>query len=477
MAWRSNTTLGLNLSSATSSFFGAMLNNIVEAGRNGIFSTKDFKDALAQSGTLIYQDKKALLTLGILSKIDLMIDNLDNERATTLSYSNLQKALTTDNLYVLLRNADKMAQYITANAVLRNYMVDSTNNKLLKISDVAKAKLITNNMAFDEYYNFLTANSKFKEAKELEKQLESEINKLKEKESIYAKNIEYDGDYKDFTEEIKNEIRPIIKKANKQVIGNASRDDVSQLKTTILGTMLLQFKNWMPQLVMQRFGNAEMDNDTYLLNWGKYNTFVHMLQNDALMMIKSLKGDLNIISYNNIYTKYADMLEEHIANGGTEQNFISFADFKQLYINNIKSTFKELAMVIAFFSLIASLGLMFRGGDDDEPLEGWQRYTLRLLNKIQNEISFYFLPSSYIELFKNPIPAINTLDDLTKFIAHSSGETFNQIQNVITKDEEKDLKRYKPSKYFFKLFPITKEMIMWNAIIDEEFRKEYNVQI
>lgn len=469
MALRSNITLGLNVTSATSTLFGGMSNFFVESSRNGIFNKKDYTSSYALAAKLPFKNKEALLSFGLVNHIDPLIDNLEEYRTNLLSFSKLDSIVSTESLYVLLRNADKATQFTTAIAVLKNYAIE--DGKLIKLSDKIKQQL-----NYEQLYSTYGNNSEFEKLSELDKQYQKSLEEAKLTDSIYANNIKADGNYTEFTDDIKNQIRPIIKKVNKQILGNASHDDVTLAKMTILGQLALQFKNWMPQLIAQRFGSAEMDSDTLALNWGKYRVLGNLLQKDALQMISGVLGKMNSSTFTRLEEEYNKKLQDYIENNGDPNDFITFTEFKDLYINSIKSTLQEILIIVSLMSLIAALGIMFKDSDDDS-LSGPQKYTLRILNKIQNELSFYINPMSLTELVNKPIPVISVLTDSMQFLKHLSKEGINQTQDLFTGTEEKDLNNAKPLKYFFKLFPVSKEMITWMAIIDDDFRKEWDIKI
>ena len=193
-----------------------------------------------------------------------------------------------------------------------------------------------------------------------------------------------------------------------------------------------------------------------------------------LSLIKSTMGTLNDSSYDKIVEKYNDLLQTHIDNGGTKDSFIPLSEFKELYINNLRSALKEVLMMASMTILAYTLTMAW---DDDDKLNAAQKYTLLLLNRANNELTFYINPKSATELLKSPFPVISTLTDLQSFASHLNKETFNQVQQLATGDEEEDLKKAKPSKYLFKLFPITKEMMNWGALLDDDFRKEFNINL
>lgn len=461
MAWRSVTTLGLNVLSASSALFGGFSNILLESNRNGIFNKSDVNKALSSIGKLIFKDKVALDVFNQLREIDPLIDNLDIERINKLSTSKIDRELTQEKLYVLMRSADKFIQYTVGHAVLNNYFINE-NNELVNITDFVKSKL-----DYETQFNKFIVSKEYSKIKELDKLVDKQVLELKS-QSLLNKPVS-------LSEDNKSKLRTLIRKLSTKVIGNASQEDISNAKTSVLGSIAMQFKSWIPRLATERFGNAEIDPVTNKLNWGKYLTTASLLSKDLLSLTTSAFGQLNEASVEKMTKKYNELLNEYVLNGGTEESFITFSEFQRQYLANIRSTLKEIILIISLMSLIASLHLAW--DDDDESLTGYQRLTLNMLSKFENELTFFWNPSSASDLLNKPFPVIQTLTDVQKFASHISKELFNQSQEIITGDEEDDLRRAKPMKYFFKLFPVTKEMLNWAAIADEDFRKNWDIKL
>lgn len=465
MAWRSMTSLGLNTTSAVVTGLGGGFNMFLEANKNGIYNKTDITKAMATLTQTTFRESKAMRVLKMLQSIDPIMDDLNEHRINQLSLTKFDQIVTSDNLFVMMRNVDKATQFVSGMAVMNNYMIK--DGKLVTIADYVKS---LNN--FDSEFKRLAQAKEWNNLQKLEEKVKSDIEDLKNSESIVAKELA--GEDSGITEEMQRELRPVLQKYSKQILGNMSRDDVAQYKDTILGQLAGQFRGWMPRLAMQRFGGAEIDNVTGKLSWGKYLTLTELLNKDLVKTIQSMFGQLNESSYDRILMKYNDLLQTHIDNGGTKDDFIPLSEFKELYINNLRSSLKEILMMSTMSVMIYALGAAW---DDDDKLNAAQRYTLLLLNRANNELTFYINPKSATDLLKSPIPLISTLTDIQSFGSHFSKETFNQAQQLVTGDEEEDLKRAKPVKYLFKLFPITKEMMNWGALLDDDFRKEFNVNL
>jgi len=468
MTWRSMTTLGLNSTSAIVTGIGGNLNMFLEAGRNGVYNAKDASTAMATLSQTLFREPKAMRVLKMLQAIDPIIDDLNNHRINNLSLTKFDKIVTSDNLMIMLREVDKSTQFVSGMAVMNNYMVK--DGTLYKISDYVKTE-----MDYDTKFKQFAENREWDKLNQFEKELEKRVEELKKTDSVVSKELK--GEESGITEEMQIKLRPILQKYSKQILGNASRDDVAQYKDTILGQVAGQFKSWMPRLVLQRWGGAEIDNVSGQLNWGKYMTAVSLLSRDLSKTIQGFigaYGNLNDVTYDAIVKKYNELLQKHIDNGGTKGDFITLSEFKNVYVANIRSTLKEILIMVAMTTMVYSL---MAAWDDDDKLNAAQRYTLLLLNRANSELTFFINPKSATDLVKSPVPLVSVLTDVQAFASNLSKESFNQAQEVFTGDESKDLKKAQPTKYFLKLFPITKEFLNWSALLDDDFRKDFNINL
>jgi hypothetical protein len=50
------------------------------------------------------------------------------------------------------------------------------------------------------------------------------------------------------------------------------------------------------------------------------------------------------------------------------------------------------------------------------------------------------------------------------------------VYGRVSGDEER-VEKEKPGKYFYRLFPVSKEVLLLMASFDEEFRKEYGIRL
>lgn len=451
-AWMSNKTLGLNVTSAASNLFGGTVNGYLQAVKGNMFTQSDWM------GSVTDLTMNSDIASAFIELIDPLMDNRTNIKINNLSVSNAKKIFNTDHLYSMMRGTDKMVQFPVAISILKNYMIDD-NGELVKISDFARNEI--------GYANSLNLSAS--ELKEKDELLKKKIEELKENKSIY-KTAKVSNDKLDtkLTEEHVAELRRIIRKVNKNILGNTSSDDVYLAKLNLLGSFAMQFRSWMPQLITERFGDANVDSDLDTLTYGKTRNFVwHMLSTNALTLTKELIFGFGDATLDRMKEKYQDLKKRHEESGG--EDFVSFEEFREMYIGNLKSQLRELQIILSMTGLLLSLAGI---PPEDRDKVGIYKVAMRALHKFDNELTFFYNPQSATELINKPFPVVTLLTDALSLIKHSFGEGFYYVAG-----DEEDIENTRPMKYAFKLLPILKEGADWYSALNDDFRKEHDIKI
>ena len=92
--------------------------------------------------------------------------------------------------------------------------------------------------------------------------------------------------------------------------------------------------------------------------------------------------------------------------------------------------------------------------------------------KYYNEFAFYYNPIEFTRLVKSPLPVVSLAEDMFRFIGNVTKEAGGQL----TGDREWT-ESAKPLKYFTKMVPVAKEIMILTATFDEDFRKDWDIRI
>ena len=449
-------TLALNPLSGTANFVGGTGNAFFQASKGILFNTGDWASSIYDL------TKRDQIAWGLLGISDVLLEDQKDSKLNKLSVSRVINANTIDKAFVLMRASDKAVQYPVAIALMKNNMVDEKGN-IVDIQTYVKAKYNYN----EEYYKIEDESLR----NSIRKKIEDEVTQLKNTKSIYktAKivndKIEIPG--VDLNSEAWGRFRLKIKKVNKNVLGNSSRDDINKIKTNMIGSMAMQFRSWMPQMVQDRFGKLKYDQDLEVHTMGRFNLWVtELFSKRAISLLSGIVSASGNSMIQAAREKYLILKAEAISKG--EKFTITEGEFVDLYIGNIRAMYRE------FLTILGIGALMFTalsGDDDDEEDNGWRTYAGRAMRKYFDEFSFFFIPSSWTNLINAPLPITGLAEDFGKFI----GATFEQTYGFILNDED-ILEDAKPAKYLAKMAPIFKEGIQMRAIFDDDFRKDWDIR-
>lgn len=458
MHYYSMNVLALNPISGTASLFGGTVNAAFIASKRAYFDDKDW------AGGMIDFGRKDELSHAFLDFVSPELEDTTYRRARQLSVSQAVQKINAEDLFTFQRYSDKLVIKPVALAMFRSHMLDE-NNKIVYIPDYVKSK---NN--YENFYNLSSV-----ERKQVQDKMNKEIEELKKTKSLKAvSKIENDKFVIEGLDRNSDEItkfRAKIRKVNKTIIGNSTQEDINNVRIGILGQAFMQFRSWIPDMVTERFGDLSYDGELETYTYGKMRTFVkHLLDKRALPLIAELAIGFGENTIEKAKERYKEMVQRKQQEGDIDfPNRMSESQFIDMYIGNLRSSMRELLLILSFLVILAYLG----GGDDDEKRKktGSEKFVNRLLDKYFNELAFFYSPSETKQLIKSPLPLLGFLDNLTNFFKHS----FGQSMGFVLSDEEAMKESY-PAKYFLKAFPIAKVGVDVGGLFDDEFRKEFGIK-
>jgi hypothetical protein len=131
----------------------------------------------------------------------------------------------------------------------------------------------------------------------------------------------------------------------------------------------------------------------------------------------------------------------------TEDEFIALVN------QNMKNQAVDLIILLSLMSLLAGLKALAPDDDEDPVVRNQYKYLLKATDKLTDELSYFYDPSSPFNLIsKGAFPSLSLLENYSKFITNFAKENFG----IITGDEEMQ-DDAKPIKYLMKSFPISSQ--------------------
>lgn len=454
--WYGFKTLALNPLSGTSNFVGGTGNALFLAQKGIFFNTKDWAKAMYLS----VSDKT--------SKSAVRWANIYQEDAKShvineLALNSLSKTVSMDHGYAIQRYTDMAVETPIAVAMMLNHMV--VDGKIVDINKYVKDK-----------YNYSTTFYDLSKAdrNSVMQKIDQEVEELKNNNSLLKTGVlDTDGKFTlseiDKASETMEAFRSKIKGVIKKAIGNTSHEDISLIRTSLLGMSLMQFRSWIPAMVEERFGGFKYipELDTHTL--GKTNLlFSEIFSKRMPQLAKAIITGLGDNAIKSAEAKYFDMQRKAFEKG---QDFnITKTEFTDLYIGNLRSQMMEMGTLLGFAAAVFSA--TGGGSSNDKDFNGVKKYMNRALKRYYNEFSFYYLPTSFTELIKSPIPMIGLAEDVSRFTTAFAKTGYGEITG-----NEKMVKDANAPKYFVKMIPVAKEIMMLISAHDDDFRKEWGVKI
>lgn len=454
--------LGVNLATAVTNYLGGKTNAYMLAGKH--FTKADFTRASMQLAASKFHTEEGKVYAGLLNYFLPLTEDRTREIVRDQSVSAAVRFLSSDHLFYLMRTSDKMVQYPAAISFFDNTMIE--NGKLVNIREYVKAQ-----KGYSNIYQLGVT-----EQKALRTAIEDEIDNLKKSRSlpkiakIQADKITIEGI--DRSSATVAALRNRIGQFAKDALGNMSEDDISQYRMTLLGQSFMMFKNWIPRMADVRFGEFRYQHGTESYEWGRismlFNALKHGILTGATASLKTLVGSNDGLV--EIARRVYQQKKAQVMATGEVFN-MSEADFIDMYVKGIRTQLKEVGIMLGMVGT-----LMFAKAevpDDDDRTKGFFKWLVRMIDKLTDELSFFMNPLSFTAIANGSVfPSVQVLTDIVVLMRNLSFEGY-----YVAIGDEKAAENNKVLKYLYKTFPVSKELLMYTAIFNEEIAKEYGISI
>lgn len=459
-------TLGLNFFTSVAQLFGGTINTLINQGR--YFDKKDVLESELEfvSGRFWASDENKKMA-GLLSHVHAYAEDRTGQQMRNLSVSAAVKYLSSDHLFILQRGSDSWVNGIIGMSMIKNTIV--VNGKLVNAREFAKKELGHSNKYATNYAD----------AKKLEAAIDARVEELKAGPTSLLKVAQIVDDKIvipgiDRTSETMMDLRQSTLEVIKDALGNTGTEDLSLYKRSIMWKSFFMFKNWIPRMADVRFQSLKFAPGTDKYEWGRMRMLGSALKHNALGVTKSLLTSLgsNEQSIIDAAQKAYKEKQAHFASQ-REEFTLSEAEFIDSYIKGVRTQFKELVLAIGMIGLVIAARANAPDNDESAEIKGGYKWALRGLDKLQDELSFFYNPISFTSIVNGSVfPAVSLLVDVQKFF----GATFMEMWYHITGDDE-GVEKNKVAKHVFKIMPITKELLTYLAIFNDDMAKEYGIRL
>jgi hypothetical protein len=455
--------LGLNITTALSNLVGGTANAVINSEK--YFTKAEFLNKVRIFPGMMKAGKDGELYARLIDYFMPLVENTDRIKIEQLNSTKLGEYMTSDILFALQRGSDKMVTYPMLLAMLENTAV--VDGKLVNIIDYVR----TQNGYLSRF------NMKPEERNALLSKIDQEIAKMKEKSVIKTAKIIDNKLVIDGVE--RNDpsvaaLRSKIQALGRKVMGSASTEDIAQYRMTLLGQTFMMFKNWIPNLALVRFGGLK-ENAKGDWEYGRLRLMYKMIADNGFKAFKTLRDVMQLNPEGVAYMReiYRKKLDEFVAQNNDEEEFLSEEEFMELYTQGIKMAVTEVKFWIAMAGIVTGAGYAIDTDDPDDEMRGVKKFALRSLDKMKDELAFFFDPRSFTDIANgNIFPALGTVTDGMKFFSHWGKQSAGYLFGNEEWEEEA-----KPLKYMFKTMPITKEMLTYIAIFNQDLADDMGIRM
>lgn len=422
----------------------------------------------------LFKGKEGNIEKGIMDYFLPFTENRARLNAERMSLDKIQRFSFSDFLMAPIRKTDILMQMSTSLSMLQNTIV--IDGQLVNAREY-----LLNRPEFKERY---TTHAKTG-LREIERDFEKRVKELVAEKGVIklAKFnekglLEIEGI--DRNSETVHKLRLKMLNEIKLVTGNLSEENKIDADRNILLKSMMMFKRWIPPLAANRFGGLQKKIDTNEYEMGRMRVVWNVIFNGDGGGIKGvLKGierlrDMvtgnaeGIKALGEYYQKTAESYKNRTGND-LEMTPEEFYDMTRLAITQQA---KELGVLLTMLAAFMTLRTAAPPKDDDSENKNIYRMTLKMLDKLKNEISFYYNPMSLQQISTGSwLPSLGILTDGIKF----TNNIFKQGVGVMLGDEDMQ-KSAHPTKTFFQMFPIGGQIIRtWIPLVSPETAKDLGV--
>ena len=438
-------TLGLNPISALSNSLGGSFQSFINAGK--YFTKTDFvRNEFMMAAKMNGVDSKKYV--GALQYFQPLTENYNSIIAKKLSLSKFSQEGVQDFLMILMRTGDQYIQSINFFSYLENSIVQ--DGKVFNVREYLKKQ--------PEFENMFTGTAE--ERSELKDKFEQEVKRLIE-EKGFMKLAKVEGNELvveglDRKSDSVIELRRKVQSITKDALGNLSEDDIRKINLNIYGKSFMVFKNWIPRLIDVRFGNLKYNSATEAYEWGRTRNMFRLLTDDFVGSIDSLISSLGgndqkfVDQMKKLYeAKKADYERD---TGKTLR--MTQGEFVELVNANVRNQMTDFMFYLTLSALIIGAKAVEPGDDDDKATKNRYKYMLRVMDKVRDEVAYFYNPTSFLSLTTSGIfPAISYLENFRKIFVNFGTEMY-----ALGVGDEELAKKTQVVKYLLKGFPIASQV-------------------
>ena len=428
--------LAIAIVPGTAAYLAAKANAYFEGAKGLHYTNKQLNK------THVLYAKQTDVYRAVVNDFQIWQDDVTHRHANNLSASKLTKHVTMDKLYYPYRIADEMIDNNILVAMMQNYGVDA-NGMPKKLDTLPEG-----------------SKSIFELAQE-----------SIQKGDALSYGALSDQGYRKF--------RGIAQYVAGSIKGQVSDQDINAVQTTLIGNVIMQFKNWMPRMVRERVGPFRYNHRADTYEMGRYSVIAgeaFQIEEGIMNTVKSalvsgVKLSVEAVTFGVGYNMQPNealakkLLKQFKENNPDDPKIqeLTYNEFLTMRTRQIRAAATELRGILLLAASLLILGLK---GDDEEKFYTKYWVTRKLyssLSRTAMELGFLLNPNDLTTFMKGTIPMASLFTDTLKALNNTQDEFFDEVTG------RKDSRDKTPWGYYSLPFlPGYKQVSRWIEVYEQD---------
>jgi hypothetical protein len=457
--------VGLSPLISIANTFGFNFQTLITAG-NKLRYREFFKNL----GSVVSGAGMTTTDIGLLDLIVPLNEDIAKEKQRELAYKQgyikwLSTWTFTDVMMSTNSFPEKRLQLATAKTLNENSMV--VDGKIVNIRQYVKAQ---------DRGRYKTKNQA--ERKAIEDSYEERVAKLKAEKALdKIAKIENDrvvipGVSMEELAKYRTSVVEYVRTLN----GQMSADNKADYRRDTMFRSFMMFKNWIPKLVSQRTSDIKKNKELDQWEYGRGRLFLktwsHLGLTSIFKMRQIIQGTDEGLAILDEMLKQKK--EDYYRKTGMVLEITS-EEFYDLVRTELNNEMKELGVLFGTLALMIAAKMAIPPEEEEDPLiRNRYKYILKGVNKITDEIGFYYNPLSTEAMTRGSIiPALGLLTKGEKIIEHVLREGYGRVTN-----NEDIIEKAHPTKYFLNVIPgayqYQRDIL---SLVNPELAKEMGIRV
>jgi len=367
--------------------------------------------------------------------------------------SEKQKSLAKKQGYIKALSAWSIQDVTMVTNYLPERVLQMTNAKTMNDNTMVENGKIVN---IRQYLAAEDRKTKYQmsvaDRKVLENSFEDRVKELKETRALskIVKVTDNDITIPGVSDEELAKYRTKVVEYGRDLSGQMNIDNKAEYRRDSLLRSFMMFKGWIPKQVSVRTldinKNLQADEWQYGRTRLFAKTIVYLGRNTISGMRDILQGNEKGLA---IMDDILEQKRKDYFNKTGQVLDISEEEFYDLMRRQLSNQMKELGLLMGVLALVLAAKAAVPPDDADALTKNKYKFWAKAINKISDELAFYYDPRSFISMTQGSVlPALS----IVAKVERAFGALGKEAYGYVTDDESLQEKSY-PTKYFLDLIP------------------------